>query len=462
MRAALLAVGSELLGADRLDTNALLLTAHLERFGVTVERKVIVGDDEAALVAEIARLIAEVDLLLVGGGLGPTADDVTREAVAAACGRSLVRQAEIEQQIAARFASFGMRMPETNRKQADVITGAEVLVNRWGSAPGQRLEVVREGRSCTLFLFPGVPRELERMAEAYLLPWLAERSGGRERETWTLKVACLPESTVDEWVRPAYQEFGREQITILAALGETRLRFSAVGTYVERRAALAPIAARLRELVGRAVFAEGDKTTLEQVVGELLLAEGSTLATAESCTGGLVAERITRVAGSSAYFVGGIVAYSNQLKQQLLGVGEEPLVRAGAVSREVAEAMAEGVRQRLGATWGVGITGIAGPAGGSDEKPVGTVHVALAGPAPAAWTPGTVAEDDEHELHTTGYGGPFHRVRRPDGLLVEHRRLRFPGDRERVRQLASQFALELLRRRLLARAGDLAAMEERW
>lgn len=463
MRAALLAIGSELLGTDRLDTNALMLTAHLERFGVTVERKVILADDERALAAEVRGLVASFDLVLIGGGLGPTADDVTREAVAAACGLGLERRSEIEEQIAARFASFGMRMPESNRKQADVIVGAEVLVNRWGSAPGQCLTVPRPaGGVATLFLFPGVPREVERMAETYLVPWLAERSGGRERETWTLKVACLPESTVDDWIRPAYEEFGREAITILAALGETRLRFSAVGSFTERLAVLAPIAARLRELVGRAVFADGDRVSLESVVGGLLAAEGSTVALAESCTGGLVAERLTRVPGSSAYVLGGVVAYANASKERLLGVEPELLAAHGAVSREVAEAMADGARRSFSATYGVGITGIAGPDGGSPDKPVGTVHLALVGPLPGGFVATKDQANEGDELHTTGYGGPFHRVARPDGQLVEHRRLRFPGERERVRQLASQFALELLRRRLLARQGDVAALEERW
>ena len=367
MRAAILAVGSELLGTERLDTNSLALTRELERFGVRLGRKVVVGDDLEELEAVLRELFAAADLVLVTGGLGPTADDLTRQAVAATLGRGLVESAEIVADIQAKFASFGMRMPEVNRRQAEVIEGAEVLTNRRGTAPGQRVD--HEGG--TLFLFPGVPHELEAMVKRALAPWLERHSGRPPLEMRLLKVACVPESTAEEMLAPAYQEFGAEAIALLASAGELQVRLTARG--------------------------------------------------GAAADGGLVAERLTRVPGSSAWFVGSAVTYSNRLKREMLGVAGDLIERHGAVSREVAQAMAGGVRARLGSDYGLAITGIAGPDGGSDEKPVGTVHVALAGPAD---------------------GGPAHR------------HLRLPGDRARVRRLTSQWALDLLRRALMGDGTD--------
>jgi|CXWL01.1.fsa_nt_gi nicotinamide-nucleotide amidase len=454
MRAALLAVGSELLGSDRLDTNALVLARYLERHGATVTRKVILGDDETALAEEVGRLVASFDVILIGGGLGPTADDVTREAVARALGRPLERRPEAVAALEARFRAYGIAMPASNLQQADLIAGGVFLDNPLGSAPGQRVDVTRGDGAATVFLFPGVPRELDGMAQAHLVPWLASHSDGRVLETWTLKVACLPESTVDEMVRPAYEEFGRENITILAAVGETRLRFAATGDAATRRAWLAKVASRLRDLVGRAVFAEGDDTLLEAVVGDLLRSQGAWVATAESCTGGLVAERLTRVAGSSDYVLGGVVAYANAVKVRELAVPAELIDAHGAVSAEVARAMATGVRARFGATFGIGITGVAGPGGGTPEKPVGTVHLALAGPPTATRS---AVEEAVGGALPPGYGGAGHRQLTSDGTLVEHRQIRVPGERDRIRQLASQLALEMLRRRLLLTAPETAA-----
>ncbi len=411
MKAAFLAVGSELLGSERLDTNSLRLAEVLARHGAAFGRKAVVGDEEGAIAAEVGRLMAEFPLVVVTGGLGPTADDVTREAVARALGRELVLHDEIARGIEARFRELGLEMPEVNRRQAQVVAGAEVIPNRVGTAPGLR---VTEGGS-TLFVLPGVPAELEGMVESHLEPWLRERSGGVQRETAVLKVACLPESAVEERIAPAYGEFGREWITVLAKPGEIRIELTAEGAEAERRRRLAAMADRVAELVGRAVFTRRAEDTLESVVGELLRRAGATLATAESCTGGLVAERVTRVPGSSEYFLGGAVTYSDDLKVQLLGVPRDLVAEHGAVSEAVARAMADGVRQALGSDYGIAITGVAGPGGGSEAKPVGTVHVAVAG---------------------------------PEDLL--HRRVRFPGDRRRVRWQSSQLALELLRRLLLA------------
>ncbi len=413
MRAAILALGSELLGTDRLDTNSLKLTGLLARHGVELRRKAVIGDSEEEVAAEIRTLLGRVDLILVTGGLGPTADDVTREAVANALGRSLHQDDEVLASLERRFQALGWRMPDVNRRQAQVVEGAEVLTNPRGSAPGLRLE----SGGCTLFLFPGVPNEMEGLMASELEPWLAARSGGVARETAVLKIAGLPESVVEERIAPAYDEFGREAITILASVGEIRLQATAEGPEPERRARLQAMVARLGELAGDAVYTTREADTLESVVGGLLRAAGTTLTAAESCTGGLFSQRVTSIAGSSDYFLGGAVTYSNELKTQLVGVPAVMIAEHGAVSEPVARAMAEGVRTHLGSDWGVGITGIAGPGGGTPEKPVGTVHIAVAGPG--------------------------------DGD-VEHRRLRLPGDRERIRMFSAQIALEMLRRRLLA------------
>lgn len=415
MRAAILAVGSELLGVDRLDTNSLRLTGVLRERGVALVRKAVVGDDEAAIAAELRRMAAEADIVLVTGGLGPTADDVTREAASAAFGRPLREDAAVLAAIETRYRSFSRRMPEVNRRQAMVPEGAAVLDNPQGTAPGLRIDVDR----ATVFLFPGVPRELEAMIAGDLEPWLREHAGGGGAlETWTLRVACLAESEVEERIAPAYAEFGRDPITILASGGDILLKVTAAGPVEARRARLAAMQERLAALVGDAVYARREDHDLETVVGSLLRERGETVGLAESCTGGLVSQRLTRIAGSSDYFLGGVVAYANAAKESLAGVPAALLREHGAVSEEVARALARGARKEIGSDWGVGITGIAGPGGGSPEKPVGTVHVAI------------------------------------DGGAVEtaarHRRLRLPGDRERVRWLASQWALDMLRRNLLA------------
>jgi len=416
VRAAVIAVGSELLSTDRLDTNSLRVAALLERYGVELVGKSVAGDDERAVATEIGRRLADAELVVVSGGLGPTADDVTREAVAAALGRPLVEDPEVWRAIERRFASFGRVPTANNRRQAEIIAGARVLPNPRGTAPGQRLEL-DGGRA--LILLPGVPVELEGLLAEQVEPWLAARAGGAALEYAVLKTAMRPESEVDRELEPAYAEFGREAITVLAAPGEVRVRLSARGPEPERRARLEAMRARVRALLGRAVFAEQGEATLEGVVGALLAGRGLTVATAESCTGGLLAERLTRVPGSSGWFPGGVVAYANESKVRDLGVPEALLAAHGAVSEPVARALAQGARQRFATSLGVGITGIAGPDGGSPEKPVGTVHVALAGP-------------DERTIH---------------------RPYRLPGDRERVRWFAAQAALEMIRRRLLFRTG---------
>ncbi len=414
MRAAILAVGSELLGTDRLDTNSLRLAAVLREHGVELRRKAVVGDSEADISAELRRMANETELVIVTGGLGPTSDDVTREAAASAFGRSLAEDSAVLATIEARYRTYFRRMPEVNRRQAMVIDGAAVLENRNGTAPGLRLDV--EGS--TIFLFPGVPRELDGLVAEQLVPWLRAHAGGDGAiETWALRIACVAESDIEERIAPAYAEFGRDPITVLASAGDVLLKVTARGDVASRRAQLEAMQRRLAELVGDAVYSWNEEEHLEAVVGRLLRERRESLAVAESCTGGLVAERVTRIAGSSDYFLGGVVAYANAAKEAVVGVSAALVREHGAVSEPVALALAAGARTRFQSDWGIGVTGIAGPDGGSEEKPVGTVHVAIASPSSAA---------------------------------AVHRRLRLPGDRERVRWLSSQWALDLLRRALLA------------
>jgi nicotinamide-nucleotide amidase len=410
MKAAVVAVGTELLGVDRLDTNSLFLARVLESYGVELRRKVVLGDVVDDIAAELTRLAGEVELVIVSGGLGPTADDVTREATAQAFGRQLTRDQGALAALEARFRRFGAPMPSPNRKQADRIEGATMLENPLGTAPGQRVSA----GDCTFFLLPGVPRELEGLTESAIVPWLRERWDGGGIERRVLKVACVPESGVEERIAPAYGEFGREWITVLAKPSEILVYAVAAGSPEARRERLDRMQSRLHDLIGDTVFALREEDTLESVVGKLLADRGQTVATGESCTGGLVAERLTRVPGSSAYFRGGAVAYANEAKTAALGVSAVTIATEGAVSEATAGALARGAIERFATDWGIGITGVAGPGGGSEEKPVGLVHLAVAG---------------------------------ADGSLA-HRRGVFPGGRERVRWQSSQWALDLLRRRL--------------
>jgi nicotinamide-nucleotide amidase len=417
MRVAVVAVGSELLGTDRLDTNSLKITALARRYGGEVRRKSVIGDDEGELASELLFLLGRIELVVVSGGLGPTQDDLTRQAAARAFQCPLVLREDVLESIEAKFASFGRRMPEVNRRQAEVLEGARVLDNARGTAPGLRVD--KDGTS--FFFLPGVPSELEGLLDTAVEPWLAERAGHEVEETAVVKVACLPESSVEQRILPLYDEVGRERIAVLAKPSEITVRVTARGEEEARRLWLRKTQERIAGLIGDAVFAFDEATSLELVVGELLRRDRSTLATAESCTGGMVATRLTDVPGSSDYFVGGVVCYSNELKTSLVGVPEELLEQHGAVSEAVARALARGVKERMGSHYAVGITGVAGPGGGSDDKPVGTVHIAVA---------------DRR-------GRTYHRV------------VRFPGHRDRVRRHSSQLALEMVRRLLLGLpAGD--------
>jgi nicotinamide-nucleotide amidase len=366
-----------MLGPTRLDTNSLKLTAALESFAVPVVRKSIVGDTLADLAGEIRFVLGHADILIITGGLGPTEDDLTREALVEALGLTMQVDPTIIDRLEKRFAARGWKMPEVNKKQANVFVGQTTLANERGTAPGFHIE--HGGKH--VWVFPGVPNELEWMIETYLTPWLASALGGASRFRRVLKVVGLGESAVEEKIKPFYDAHRDEPpITILATSGQIELHLAASG---DEAAARAQLAARERELIallGERVYGFDDDT-LEGVVGALLRERGATLAIAESCTGGLLSSRVTDVPGSSAYFLGGGVCYTAQLKTAIAGVDPALIREHGEVSEPVAIALARGIRERFGATYGVGVTGIAGPSGGTPEKPVGTVHIAVAGPA---------------------------------------------------------------------------------
>ncbi|MFP5245879.1 MAG: nicotinamide-nucleotide amidohydrolase family protein, partial [Thermoanaerobaculia bacterium] len=341
-------------------------------------------------------------------GLGPTEDDLTREALAAAFGLSLELDQSIVDVIAARFAARGWTMPEVNRKQGMIFVGQTTLRNERGTAPGFHLFV--EGKH--VWVFPGVPHELEWMLETYLAPWLQSVSGGRARHRRVLKIAGVTESGVEEKLKPYYDAHPGELVTILASGGQIEIHLGG-----ESREDIAARESEIALLFGERLFGFDDDT-LESVVGALLKARGQTLATAESCTGGLLGSRITDISGSSAYYLGGAVCYTAAAKIDFANVDPSLISAHGEVSEEVARALADGIRKRFAATWGVGITGIAGPTGGTPEKPVGTVHIAIAGP------------------------------------VEKHRKLLWQGPRTVVKWYATQQALDLLRRCVLTHTHD--------
>ncbi len=414
MNAEIIAVGSELLTPHRQDTNSLYLTEKLNALGVEVRFKCIVGDDLEALTAAAKLAMQRSDIIIFSGGLGPTEDDLTREAVAEALGLKLQRDPEIIAQLEERFAKRGYKMTPNNAKQADVIASAAVLQNSLGSAPGQWIGGKYDGQERLLMLLPGPPYELKAMFESECIPRLRARVPVQHIATRTLKIAMIAESQVDARVAPIYKTYTDVETTILAGGGEIQLHLRCrKDSQAEADARVEELAEKIEDELGDAIFSRKGET-IEQIVSYLLQMRSMTLAVAESCTGGLLAERITSLSGSSRYFLGGAVVYSNELKTQFANVPKALIDKHGAVSREVAASMAEGIRKRCLASYGVGITGVAGPGGGTEQKPVGLVYVALAG---------------------------------EEGTQVVERN--FPGDRQRIRQFASQQALEMIRRALL-------------
>lgn len=408
--AEIIAIGSELLAPDRSDTNSLWLTEQLNSIGIEVMLKTIVGDDDNRLEEAIKDAVKRSKVVITTGGLGPTEDDITRKVAARALGRRLFLDEVVLQVIRDRFQSFGRTMPERNSRQAMVIDGAEVLPNPNGSAPGLFIE--HQGTS--IALLPGPPRELQPMFQDHVRARLVSKAGNIRVVRRILKVVGMGESAIDEKIAPIYTQYTNPQTSILFNKSEVDVQLTARGrTEQDANQLLDKVSAQLEEKLGHSIFSFRGET-MEEVVGLRLTLGGYTLSVAESCTGGLIAERLTDVPGSSRYFIEGVVAYSNDAKTRTLGVEPILLMEHGAVSGPVAEAMAEGIRKRSGTDFGLAVTGIAGPDGGTEEKPVGLVYIALA-----------------------------------DDLQTQHRKLMLPGDRYLVRWRASQAALDLLRRRLI-------------
>ena len=413
-RAVILAVGSELLTPSRIDTNSLFVTQRLNELGVRVRYKAVVGDHHDDLAEALRLAMPRADLVVISGGLGPTDDDITRETVAAVFGLPLDEDQDVVASIRARFAARGLPMPAINLRQALVPRGAVALANAKGTAPGLWIE--RSGVACVAL--PGPARELHAMFDAVARDRVAPRSGGHGIFRRVIRVTGRTESHVEEIAYPVYSRWRSVPVpietSILASLGQIELHLAARGATEDAARALDDATTELAGVLGRDLVSS-DGSQLEAVVGRMLRERGCRVAVAESCTGGLVASRLTDVAGSSAYVHAAWVVYSNEAKVALLGVDAASIAAHGAVSEPVAQAMAAGARERAGVDYGIAVTGIAGPGGGSPDKPVGTVYVALAG---------------------------------PDGSQ-KVRRLSLPGEREQVKFQASQAALDQLRRALL-------------
>ena len=408
--AEIIAIGSELLTPEKSDTNSLWFTEQLNRIGVDVKLKTIVGDDEGRLEETIRDAMKRSDIVITTGGLGPTEDDVTRPVAARAIGRELIYHPEIEDHLRERFRSWGREMPEINKRQAYVIDGAEVLPNPNGSACGMFLE--SDGK--VLAIFPGPPRENQPMFSDHVLPELRKLSGDVLVRKRILRVTGMGESAIDEAIAPIYREYKNVQTSILFSKSEVEVHLSVTAT--EEKSALTTLdelGTKISDKLGIAVFATNGET-MEQVLAKLLIDRCETVATAESCTGGLIARRLTELAGSSKFFLEGAVTYSNEAKVRTVNVKQETLDRFGAVSQETAEEMARGMRERADTDYAISVTGVAGPDGGSEEKPVGTVWFGLA-----------------------------------DREWVKTIKFVFPGDRYLIRWRSSQAALDMLRRRLL-------------
>ncbi|HEY7354037.1 MAG TPA: competence/damage-inducible protein A [Terriglobales bacterium] len=414
MIAEIIAVGSELLTPFRQDTNSLYLTGKLNGLGVEVAFKTIVGDNLKDIVRVSTTALSRADILIFSGGLGPTEDDLTREAVAETLGLQLRRDPQIVEAIERRFTERGWKMSSNNVKQADVIAGATVLRNANGTAPGQWISGRTDGKEKIIVLLPGPPHELQALFESAVLERLRAKVPEQFLATRVLKVAGMGESSCDARVAPIYKRFTDVDTTILAAPGEIQLHLRKRGESKDAAdQRLDELVELIEEELGDSVYSDnGD--SLEQIVSYFLQMRNATLAVAESCTGGLVAERLTSISGSSRYFSGGAVVYSNELKTQLADVPADLIDVYGAVSEPVAKALAEGIRKRCGTTLGLGITGVAGPTGGTAEKPVGLV---------------------------------FHALASENGTEVVKRN--FGGDRARIRWFASQQALDMVRRKLM-------------
>src|SRR6202453_2327631 len=423
MIAEIIAAGSEMLTPYRQDTNSLYITGALNELGVQVAFKTIVGDSLSHLRSAAAIAIFRADIIIFSGGLGPTEDDLTREAVAASLGISMRRDPAILTELRKRFAARQMVMPPNNAKQADILDGATVLDNKNGSAPAQYLDTAtlnanREPIRKIIILLPGPPKELKPLFADEVKPRLATALPPRHLAKRMLRMALIPESHVDARTAPIYRQYPDIETTILAGAGEIQLHFlCAKPTMAEAQNRVDELTEKIEAEMEDAIFSSHGES-LEEVVLLNLGLRNLTLATAESCTGGLLAQRLTAIPGSSRYFLGGAVVYSDELKTIFADVPPELVATKGPVSPEVARALAEGIRARTGASLGISITGIAGPGPGAPgpdaEKPIGLVYIALAG-----------AQD------------------------TQVKQFNLFGDRERIRWWASQHALELIRHHLL-------------
>lgn len=414
LTAEIIAIGSELLTPDKIDTNSLWLTGKLNEIGIEVKLKTVVGDDALRLEETIRDALKRSDIVISTGGLGPTEDDITRTVSAKAIERELVYHDEIEQHLRERFRLWGREMPEINKRQAYVIEGAEILPNPNGSAVGMSVEIGGK----FFVILPGPPRENQPMFDDFVLPKLREMAGEIFVRRKILRVSGMGESAVDEAIAPIYTAYSGVSTSILFNKSEIEIHLTAQsGSEAEAQRIIEELAEKIAEKLGVAVFAMNGET-MEEVIGNLLKENGKTLSVAESCTGGLIGERLTEVSGSSAYFIEGAVTYANEAKIRTLNVPAELIETHGAVSAEVAEAMARGMRERAGTDYAISVTGIAGPTGGTEEKPVGLVFI--------------------------GYA---------DAEKVKSFKIILPGDRYLIRWRASQAALDYLRRKILQNKG---------
>jgi nicotinamide-nucleotide amidase len=414
MKSEIIAVGSEMLTPFRQDTNSLYITEKLNEIGVSVSFKTIVGDRRKDLVNAIRTALGRIDILVLMGGLGPTEDDLTREAVAEALSLTLRRDASVVGSLHARAATMRITLAENNLKQADVIEGATVLVNPNGSAPGQWLDTKFAGYRKLILLVPGPPGECRPLFDEACLPLLRAVVPPRSIAKRTLRAAMIPESQADKLLAPIYTAYTDVETTILSHAGDIQLTLlCAKTTASSAQSRVDELASRMEEALEDWLYSSQGES-LEQIVLYYLGLRQATLAVAESCTGGMIAQRITSVPGASRSFLGGAIVYSDALKTAIAGVPAKLIAKEGAVSAEVAKSLAQGIRLRTGATLGLGVTGIAGPSGGSEEKPVGLVYIALSD-----------AQKNE---------------------VVEKN---FRGDRDRIREYVSQQALDLIRRRLM-------------
>jgi nicotinamide-nucleotide amidase len=412
LSAEIIAVGSELLTPEKSDTNGLWLTERLNEIGVEVLQKTIVGDDRERMFDAFKGALERSGIVIITGGLGPTEDDITRVVAAEATGRELIFHSEIEGHLRERFRKWGREMPAINKRQAYIIEGAEMIPNDNGSAPG--MFVALEDKY--LVILPGPPRENQPMFEGFVRPRLSDAAGDIVVRRRILRVSGMGESAVDEAIAPIYKGYPTVRTAILFSKTEVEVHlYSRASTAEAADRVNDELSKKIEGALGIAVFACNGET-MEEVIGRLLRERNETVAVAESCTGGLIGRRLTEVPGSSDYFIEGCVTYSNAAKVRTLAVEQKTLDEFGAVSAETAEAMAVGMRERAGTTYALSVTGIAGPEGGTVEKPVGTVFFGLAGPKGA----------------------------RSNKLVL-------PGDRYLIRWRASQAALDILRRQVLKR-----------